>query len=92
MEDTTASRRRPSPIPTGRRSPAAIFRREIEAAEAEGVDRADMKLSLTLSDLSLLKRDPTLAVSDISFAGGVMRFLQVEVAQGGATESKLERG
>jgi hypothetical protein len=90
MENTTASRRRPSVIPSGRRSPAAIFRKEIEAAEADGVDRADMTLSLTLSDLSLLKRDSTLAVSDISFAGGVMRFLDVKVAQG--AESRLDRG
>lgn len=90
MEDTTASRRRPSPIPTGRRSPAAIFRKEIETAEADGVDRAAMKLTLTLSDLSLLKRDPTLALSDISFSDGVMRFLKVEVVQGG--ESRLDRG
>jgi hypothetical protein len=90
MENTSASKRRPTPIPTGRRSPAAIFRREIEAAEAEGVARADMKLSLTLSDMSLLKRDPSLALSDISYAGGGMRVLGVEVGPGG--ESRLDRG
>lgn len=74
-----------------RRSSAAQFRREIEKAEADGVSREDMMLRLTLSDVTHLKRDPELAVSDISFADGVMRFLGVKVEQGGVATSILDR-
>ncbi|WP_041373576.1 hypothetical protein [Phenylobacterium zucineum] len=75
-----------------RGSPAADFRRQIEAAEAEGVSRGSMTLRLTLSDVSHLKRDRALAVSDISFSDGEMRFLDVKVEQGGVAESTLDRG
>jgi hypothetical protein len=78
------------PPPASRGSPAAILRGEIEAAEATGVARAKMVLRLTLGDVIKLKRDPSLAVSDISFAGGVMRYLGVEVEQGGVAESTLD--
>lgn len=91
MEKVPA-RKRPEPHPTGRRSPAAMFRSQIEAAEGEGVAREDMTLRLTLTDVSQLKRDTSLAVSDISYANGVMRFLNVQVTQGNVTESKLDRG
>ena len=52
--------------------------------------REEMTLKLTKGDADLLKRDPGLQVSDISFAGGVMRFLGVRVEQGGVTESELD--
>jgi hypothetical protein len=74
-----------------RLSTAERFRREIEAAEADGVARGDMRLRLTLGDMSKLRRDGSLAVSDISFTGGVMRFLGVHVEQGGFSESSLAR-
>ena len=75
---------------TGRRRPPAItFREEIERAESEGVKRTAMKLQLTLADASLLKRDNTLAVTDISFSEGVMRFLGVVVQEGGVVTSTL---
>jgi hypothetical protein len=77
---------------TGRRSPAAVFRSQIEAAERDGTARGDMTLRLTLTDVSQLKRDMSLAVSDISYANGVMRFLDVQVAQGSVTESRLDLG
>ena len=51
-----------------------------------------MTLKLSLNDVAHLKRDRTLAVSDITFTGGVMRFLGVKVEQGGVSESTLERG
>lgn len=74
-----------------RRAPAAEhFRGEIEKAEATGVGREDMTLRLTFSDMSRLRRDPTVAVADISFVGGVMRFLGVKVLEGGVAESVLE--
>lgn len=74
-----------------RRGPAsAHFRKQIEAAEADGVKRDDMLLRLTLSDVSHLKRDRDLAVTDISFKDGVMRYLGVRVEQGGVTDSALD--
>lgn len=74
-----------------RGAPAEIFRREIEKAEAAGVAREDMTLRLTLNDADRLRRDRSLAVADISFADGVMRFIGVRVEQGGVAASVLER-
>jgi hypothetical protein len=74
----------PRPIPA-----AVRLRKQIEAAEAGGLARSDMMLRLTLSDVSHLKRDRTLGVSDISFEDGVMRFLGVKTEQGGVTQSEL---
>ena len=51
-----------------------------------------MLLRLTFGDVSQLKRDASLALEDVSFAGGVMRFLSVRIEQGGVAESVLERG
>lgn len=79
---------RPRPAPP--RAPAAShFRGEIDRAEAQGVSRADMTLQLTLNDVNTLKRDGSLGVADISFAGGEMRYLGVKVVQGGVTTSAL---
>jgi hypothetical protein len=80
----------PSRIPV-RGSAANHFRAEIEKAEADGVARADMMLRLTFRDMHQLKRDPDIAIADISFAEGVMRFLGVKVEQGGVAESALDR-
>ncbi|HEX6859002.1 MAG TPA: hypothetical protein VF138_02210 [Caulobacteraceae bacterium] len=52
----------------------------------------DMLLRLTHGDASELKRDRTLAVEDISFADGVMRFLGVKAELGGVTSSRLDTG
>jgi len=68
------------------------FRGQIEAALAEGVAREDMTLRLTLRDTILLARDPKTPVHDISYAGGVMRFLGVKVERGGVAGSTLDRG
>jgi len=48
-----------------------------------------MTLHLTLNDVNQLRRDATLPVADLSFAGGVMRFLGVRVEQGGVSTSVL---
>ena len=72
-------------------SRATVLRHQIETAEAEGVAREDLTLRLTHRDVHELKRDATLAVSDISFADGVMRYLGVKVAEGAVSESTLER-
>ena len=79
------------PSPSQRATAAVHFRGEIEKAEAEGVAREDMTLRLTLSDVSQLRRDGSLPVADISYAGGVMRYLGVKVEQGGVPESVLTR-
>ena len=76
------------PKPAG--SPAARFRREIDLAFKEGAEPQDLRLRLTLSDASRLMRDPEVAVSDIRFEAGVMRFLGVEVQKGGIEASTLE--
>lgn len=80
---------RPSAHSRLRRS-ADIFRAAIDKAVEEGTGLDDMRLRLTLSDASELKRDRTLAIEDISFAGGVMRFLGVKVTHGGVTASTLD--
>jgi hypothetical protein len=79
------------PAKTRRSSVAARFRGEIEAAEAEGAARKNLTLKLTLGDAHQLKRDPLVALADISFADGTMWFLGVKVQQGGVPESALER-
>jgi hypothetical protein len=79
----------PRPIPTRRVSPAALFRGQIERAEADGVTREQMTLRLTHADTSILKRDRDLAVADISFSEGVMRYLGVKVEEGRVTVSEL---
>jgi hypothetical protein len=80
------------PSPTPRRASAAVhLRQEIERAEADGVARTEMTLKLTYGDVHQLKRDPDVALADISFADGVMRYLGVKVEQGGVAESSLQR-
>ena len=78
------------PPPARRAAPAVHFRGEIEKAEEAGFAREDMVLRLTLTDVSKLKRDTSLAVADISFSGGAMRFLGVRVEVGGVPESVLQ--
>lgn len=73
-----------------RLSTAAQFRAEIEKAEAAGASRDEMSLHLTLGDVTELKRDRTLPLTDISFAGGTMRYLGVKVVQGGVPASVLQ--
>ena len=75
--------------PNRRLSVAGRLRSQIEKAEAGGVDRPEMTLRLSHADASHLKRDRDIAISDISFADGIMRFLGVKVEEGGVTESEL---
>ena len=69
---------------------AGDFGREIEKAELAGVDKAAMTLRLTLGDVAALKRDRSLAVDDISFAHGEMRFRGVRIVAGGLAASELQ--
>jgi hypothetical protein len=81
----------PNPGPTvSRASPATVFRKQIEAAVMEGAVVEDMTLRLTLGDAHKIKRDTSLALEDISFADGQMRFLGVKVEQGGVPASALD--
>jgi hypothetical protein len=81
---------RPANTQSRLRRSADIFRADIEKALADGAKLNKMVLRLTLSDASEIKRDRNLAVSDISFKDGVMRFLGVKVEQGGVTSSRLD--
>ena len=72
-----------------RTSVAQHLRAEIEKAEAAGAARDEMSLHLTLNDVDALKRDRSLALADISFAAGTMRYLGVKIVQGGVSASVL---
>lgn len=79
-----------APAPVRRNETVANrFRREIETAEKDGAERDAMTLRLTLSDTTRLRRDSTVAIADISFSGGAMRYLGVTVESGGIAESAL---
>jgi hypothetical protein len=73
-------------------SPDRRFRGQIETAIADGVPPEDMTLRLTLRDVNLMTRDPATPLADISYSGGVMRFLGVRIEKGGVPESVLDRG
>lgn len=77
-------------------SPAAaqidIMRGWIAAAGRESVPVEEMLLRLTVRDASTLKRHPNVAMEEVSFKDGEMRFLGVRVLEGGVVTSVLERG
>jgi hypothetical protein len=79
------------PAPPPRITVSARFRAEIERAASDGVDLDDLALHLTLGDVELLKRDRSLALPDLNFAGGTMRFLGVKVVKGDTPASVLKR-
>ncbi len=84
--------RRPAQPRPNVRNTAEIFRAAIDKGLEEGFGRDDMLLRLTFGDTSELKRDPNLALEDISFTGGVMRFLGVKAPRGGTPGSRLDWG
>jgi hypothetical protein len=68
------------------------FREWIAAAESDGHAASDLLLRLTARDAAALKRNSDVAVNEISFVMGEMRFLGVKVQEGGVEEaSVLER-
>lgn len=71
-------------------SAANVFRTQIEAARAEGVDVGEMTLRLTLGDVQKLKRDASVPVEDIRFADGVMSYLGVRIEPGNVPASTLD--
>ena len=81
----------PGQKPSRRRGSAAEeMKLLIDQADAEGVARKMMVLRMTLRDASELKRDPKVAMEDISYKDGEMRYLGVPVAQGGVISSTLD--
>lgn len=66
------------------------FRAAIDRAVADGLDRDAMVLRLTLRDESDLKRSTGVALDEISYEGGAMRFLGVRVVAGGVIDSALD--
>ena len=70
---------------------ASRFRTEIERAASEGVLLDEMALHLTLGDVEQLKRDRAVAVADISFTGGTMKYLGVKVVKGDVPLSILRQ-
>lgn len=77
------------PVSPARPTVALRFRTEIEQAASQGVALDDMTLHLTLRDIEQLKRDRTLAITDISFAGGTMKYLGVKILKGDLPLSAL---
>jgi hypothetical protein len=67
------------------------FKAEIEQAALEGVPLADLTLNLTIGDIEQLKRDRTIPLADISFAGGAMTYLGVNIVKAAAPPSTLRR-
>lgn len=71
---------------------AVDFANLVNKAVADGADPATLALRLTLRDESEMKRNRIIAVSDISFAGGQMRFLGVRVLKSQSLHSDLLSG
>jgi hypothetical protein len=81
----------PGQKPSRRRGSAAEeMKLLIDQADADGVARKMMVLRMTLRDVSELKRDPKVAMEDINYKDGQMRYLGVPVAQGGVVSSTLD--
>lgn len=72
-----------------KRDVIAEFRAAIAAADRDGADREALLLRVTHRDASLLKLSPSVALDEISFADGQMRFLGVRVEVGAVTVSGL---
>jgi hypothetical protein len=92
--DTPLTAKKTAPVSTA--SPQATrikqVRDWIAAAELAGHAADDMLLRLTTRDASTLKRHPDVAVHEVTFVSGEMRFLGVKVQEGGVADSVLERG
>jgi len=77
------------PRPLVKQDTIVGLREAIADADGQGADRADLTLHLTHRDAALLKRSPAVAMEEISFLGGEMRFLGVKVEVGSVTVSSL---
>lgn len=77
------------PRPLVKQDTIGGLREAIAEADGQGADRAGLTLHLTHRDAALLKRSPAVAMEEISFLGGEMRFLGVKVEVGSVTVSSL---
>jgi hypothetical protein len=77
----------PRPLP--KQDTIIALRAILADADDKGADRADLILHLTHRDAALLKRSPAVAMEEISFRDGEMRFLGVKVEVGDVTVSAL---
>jgi hypothetical protein len=75
-------------MPDERLSVAERFRREITAATQAGREKGKLVLRLTLRDHDALRRDPGVAVDELSFRGG-LHFLGVRVVGGRGVEASV---
>jgi hypothetical protein len=79
-----------APIEVPRPPVAQRMREAILKAAVDGVaDDDEMVLRMTIGDMELLKRDRNVAVEDISFADGEMRFLGVRIVRGNIATSRV---
>ncbi|MES2036098.1 MAG: hypothetical protein V4466_18170 [Pseudomonadota bacterium] len=69
----------------------AQLRDAIAQAQGEGIRAKDMVLHLTLRDESRIKRSRDVAMDEVSFNDGEMRFLGIRVITGDVTVSALDR-
>lgn len=67
------------------------LRKVIATAQADGVANRHLTLHLSRRDLAILKRSPDVAVHEIRFADGEMKFLDIKVAADPVDLSCLER-
>lgn len=63
----------------------------IAEALAGGAAAEDLVLRLTTRDASALKRHPSVAMHEVAFAGGEMRFLAVKVEEGAVAAPEITR-
>jgi len=75
--------------PTEPPNPGLMFKTKIGQAKLEGIDPSALLLRLTRGDTSRLKRDKSLALSDIRFADGKMYYLDVMTSEGEVAISEL---
>lgn len=71
-------------------TPAEQHGAAIRAALAGGADASALRLHLTRRDEDKLRRDPRVAMEDIRYADGEMRFLGVKVVSGEVSELRTE--
>jgi hypothetical protein len=90
QEPPMSSNNRPEPGINAQAVRIKQLRQWIAAAELDGHVVGDMLLRLTCSDAAAVKRHPDVAVHEVSFAMGEMRFMGVRVQEGAVTTSVLE--
>ena len=76
-------------VPIEKPNPGQTFKSQIQKAKLDGINPSALLLQLSRSDVSRMKRDRSLAISDIRFMNGKMHFLDVLVTEGEVAASSL---